>query len=232
MKFKVGDKVKVIDSGKGYTTYKGWIREYGRPYLNYWVYGESVPKLNDIYEIKVIQKHNNFNIMLLLIQNVKNKKVYIISEDGVTLTTETGFTKKDLKDDDLVTLRNGQKGHYTHTGGVRGLSDSHIRNDLTNDGGMGELLDIVKVERPTYTTLFERKEEILDEAEKRYLRGVIRPFRDRITSVKLYDVDKNTAYLIFDMKDDDSFSLPNFKIGTMYKNMELRESYTLEELGL
>ena len=37
---------------------------------------------------------------------------------------------------------------------------------------------------------------------------------------------------IFIKLDDDSFSLPYFKAGTMYQGMELEEAYTLEELGL
>ena len=39
---------------------------------------------------------------------------------------------------------------------------------------------IIKIEEPIYQTVYEHKEEILDEAEKRYLKAVIRPFRARM----------------------------------------------------
>lgn len=81
--------------------------------------------------------------------------------------------------------------------------------------------------------------QILDEEEKRYLAGVIRPFRGRAVFVKKiyhtgYTVDyeqiiirvKSIATLIADIP------LPFFKKGEMYKGMKLNREYTLEELGL
>lgn len=85
----------------------------------------------------------------------------------------------------------------------------------------------------------EHVEPILDDAEKRYLSGVIRPFRGRAVFVKKiyhtgYTIDyeqiiirvKSIATLIADIP------LPFFKKGEMYKGMKLNREYTLEELGL
>lgn len=79
----------------------------------------------------------------------------------------------------------------------------------------------------------EKKEEILDEAEKEYLRAVIKPFREKyhtyITKQKIYVGDERVQ--IYFIKYT-VIKLPFFKAGTMYKGMELNKDYTLEELGL
>lgn len=75
--------------------------------------------------------------------------------------------------------------------------------------------------------------DILDNVEKRYLSAVIRPFRKRVDSImKISDPLSYDKEYIFIKLDEDSFSLPYFKIGTMYQGMELEKVYTLEELGL
>ena len=75
--------------------------------------------------------------------------------------------------------------------------------------------------------------DILDDVEKRYLSAVIRPFRKRVDSIiKISDPLSYDKEYIFIKLDEDSFSLPYFKIGTMYQGMELERAYTLEELGL
>lgn len=76
---------------------------------------------------------------------------------------------------------------------------------------------------------------ILDETEKKYLKGVIRPFRNRVRyiikkeyyeyeyiSIEYKEIDNSTYYI----------QLPNFKSNTMYKGMEIGKDYTLNELGL
>ena len=81
----------------------------------------------------------------------------------------------------------------------------------------------------------EVEEPILDDAERKYLSGVIRPFRNRICSI-VKEGYSNIEYI--QIKYDKVgnintyFSLPSFKVGTMYKGMELNKKYTLKELGL
>lgn len=92
------------------------------------------------------------------------------------------------------------------------------------------------VEIPTYTEYIPPK-PILDDKEKEYLSAVIRPFRKRISKIEkvknpLYKSEWIRFSLICDSIIDDSFSLPSFKTGTMYKGMELDREYSLEELGL
>lgn len=81
--------------------------------------------------------------------------------------------------------------------------------------------------------------QILDDAEKRYLKGVIRPFRGRAVFVKkIYHIGYTVGYeqIIIRVKSIATLiadiPLPFFKKGEMYKGMKLNREYTLEELGL
>lgn len=86
----------------------------------------------------------------------------------------------------------------------------------------------------------EYKEDILDEKEKEYLGAVIKPFRDKVEYIKKVDMylgcNKNCEYIFGELgnEDDivDTFALPYFPKGSMYKGMETGKEYTLEELGL
>ena len=87
----------------------------------------------------------------------------------------------------------------------------------------------------------EYKEPILDEEEKKYLSAVIKPFRDRVIYIKKIDLHlgckKDCEYIFGRLGGNeydvvDTFSLPYFPKGSMYKGMETNKKYTLEELGL
>lgn len=78
---------------------------------------------------------------------------------------------------------------------------------------------------------FIQEKEILDEAEKRYLKAVIRPFKDKIRRISKETTLGGEYYIYIDL-DDDSIGLPNFKKGTMYNGMKDNKEYTLKELGL
>ena len=80
--------------------------------------------------------------------------------------------------------------------------------------------------------------QILDDAERRYLKGVIKPFRNDVLSIQkssgLYAshyYDEISVYYE-SFGHDLCFDLPPFEKGTMYKGMELDREYKLEELGL
>ena len=79
--------------------------------------------------------------------------------------------------------------------------------------------------------------QILNEKEKEYLSAVIKPFRDRIISIRKYKYNQDEyigIYVKYYAETDESemFTLPLFKKGTIYKGMELKKYYTLKELGL
>lgn len=84
----------------------------------------------------------------------------------------------------------------------------------------------------------EIEENILNEKEKEYLSAVIKPFRNRVISIrKNFDVFEN-AYSIFiyikstmEIGKVESIGLPLFK-NNMYMGMEHTTNYTLEDLDL
>ena len=76
------------------------------------------------------------------------------------------------------------------------------------------------------------KPEILDEEEKRYLEGVIRPFRDKVEYIeKIGNSLEPEEFITIQLKNE-VIDLPYFKPNTMYKGMELSKKYIIEELGL
>jgi hypothetical protein len=87
---------------------------------------------------------------------------------------EVNMTKKDLKDGDIVTLRNGDRLVLFEEDFTDVSKDSAnmllVLDDLDNNlnyaryGNRNEDYDVIKVERPVeYETVFERKEEEVKE---------------------------------------------------------------------
>lgn len=72
--------------------------------------------------------------------------------------------------------------------------------------------------------------QILDDAEKRYLKGVIRPFKSEVKSI--WKLSYVSEQIVIQMQSGIEIKLPCFKKGTMYQGMEESKRYTLEELGL
>lgn len=77
----------------------------------------------------------------------------------------------------------------------------------------------------------------LDECERKYLRTVLRPFKDRIDFIGLFklhdDVRGDEMYISVRLRDDaDSIHFPTFEEGMMYTRMTVGKQYTPEELGL
>lgn len=213
MKFKIGDKVRLNKNKKEF--------KYRRGPVSY----------NEIGTIETVNKDE-------YVVNFPSHSCWKGKEDELELAT---FTKSDLKDGDIVIQRNGGKKRYcTNREGFVGIDgDSYLaysnykENLLDKDGD--EIYDIVKVERPTYETVFERKAEILDDTEKNYLRSVIRPFRDRIKYIRKITFSDGDAKISIKIKENIHtwyIELPPFKKDVMYKNMEPNKEYRLEELGL
>ena len=83
------------------------------------------------------------------------------------------------------------------------------------------------------------EEKILDEVEKRYIKNIIRPFRDKVTSICKKQFDDMYEYIVIIYQEEYQEAtrerymyLPNFKINTMYKGMLINQRYTLEDLGI
>ena len=84
------------------------------------------------------------------------------------------------------------------------------------------------------------EEKILDEDEKRYIKNIVIPFRDKVTGIYKRQYDDIYEYIAIIYQDvlpqqcklKRKIYLPNFKKNTMYKGMSLDQTYTLEELGI
>ena len=77
--------------------------------------------------------------------------------------------------------------------------------------------------------------EILDDAEKRYLKGVIRPFRKKVKHIVKINLcsSPEEQFIRIVIGNLDFINFPNFNKNTgMYKGMEVDKLYSLEELGL
>ena len=199
MKFKVGDKVRVVRCSRHKNC----------------EYNNTIGKIIDI----------DANIDFPYVLEDCDE---IFREDELELVQERQFTKTDLKKGDKCTLKNGAVIFFGQECNYRFNNLDEQLRYACNDNA-----SIVKVERPThYETVFERKEEILDKTEKRYLASVIKPFRDKVKYIYKGQEWGNIKEFIHIELKKDALDLPYFKKGTMYKGMEIDRNYKLEELNL
>lgn len=203
MKFKVGDKVKVIAKKHGHGFNIGEI--------------VKIEEISDRdYKCSSLEKNELWWMGEDEFTKVKFTKLDL--KDGDIVTYRNGL-KKIVSGDKLY-------GNDLFT------SLRYYPEDLKDVDGE-EKNDIVKVERPVkYETVFER-EEVLDETEKKYLAEVIRPFRKRIQFIqKKKEITEINPYIRIVCEDNDKLVFPYITNKTMYKGMEVNKKYTLKELGL
>ena len=206
MKFKVGDRVKLI-SDKGCT------------------YGFGIGDICKITKIGNISGFYQIRINNGKTEGFVNEKMIKLLEYTYEDLNKTPIGTK-IKFENGETLLKDGAGLFESDGYVRTIEE--LKKFETRLLGK-----IVKIEEPKYKTVYEYKPEILDETEKRYLRGVIRPFRDNVEIIrKLFSRAKGKYYIQIRYKDEPSTNLPYFESKEIYKNMETDKKYTLEELGL
>lgn len=110
---------------------------------------------------------------------------------------------------------------------------------IVNKNGGCDFISIADLSEDNWE---EYKEPVLDEAEKKYLSAVIKPFRNRVRTIYkevLGGDDDNRRYCVHiclyyegDSLYFDFIDLPRFIGNRMYKGMKDNKKYTLEELGL
>ena len=212
MKFKIGDKVKVINCDNA---------------------GTDCANFNKVSTITDIMNGSKYPYELKgITESFREKELELV---------ERQFTKSDLQDGDIITLRNGLK--YRKVGRKIRTSYAIISLDCLTENlkclWQGQNIDVIKVERPTrYETVYERveedKKEILDETEREYLKAVIKPFKKRVKFIRkieslTFSAEKELLQI---QLNDDDIALPYFEKNTMYKGMKLDKDYSLEELGI
>ena len=206
-KFKVGDRVKSILKEEYYGIRYGDI---GTVQEN-----SQYPFVRWDRTEKLVSFNKKNLLKLFTYEDLKKCPV------GTKITFENGRTFVRASESDYRT--------FTDTDGYRGIEDLKGLKDSWLDGYYGEK---VKIEEPTYETVYEYKPEILDEAEKRYLKDVIRPFRNRIKYIcKSVSAFGKYEYIEVNLGND-TLVLPVFKPNTMYKGMKVDKKYALKELDL
>ena len=108
---------------------------------------------------------------------------------------------------------------------------SRFRNDQDwYDSGMLECLLLGKY------NIIQNIRPILDEAEKRYLTNIIKPFKDQVIAIAKRSANYGEFIDIMidegEVGDCGNIYLPYFKPGKMYKDMKVNREYTLEQLEL
>ena len=124
-------------------------------------------------------------------------------------------------------IKNGYKFSDLH---CSYMQPGSICSFYLNDKNVGKVSGLSFFEAIKTWLDAEHIEPILDDAEKRYLSAVIRPFRDKVEYIEKVDVACE-EYIHIQLNKDWAF-LPHFRTGTMYKGMKPNHGYTLEELGL
>ena len=210
MKFKVGDKVKVRKDLKP-NRYYGGVR-----------FDSDMRKMKG-RTVTIIGAFDDDSY------RVEGSIFYWTDE----MFENKEYTYEDLKKSPIGTKITFEDGKFNIRRNEEWFTGEYPREiaDLKKlKDNYGEQGKIIKIEEPTYQTVYEYKPEILDETEKRYLRGVIRPFRDEVTYI-----EKANAYdcsFIRIATNEEDIVLPHFKADAMYKGMKTNKAYTLEELGL
>lgn len=106
-------------------------------------------------------------------------------------------------------------------------NDSHIM-----EYGAINKKNILKIEEPQYKVVYMDVFDILDEDDKRYIKSVIRPFRDKVKYITKRSRDLGREFISITLNDNFIINLPFFAKGTMYNNMESDMNYTLEGLNI
>ena len=216
MDFKAGDKVKLARTDGEWEWYKNHlgktftIRKIGEDWT-----GKKFAELEENDELMPFIKNLELVEKTYTYEDLKKAPV------GTKVTFESGIILIKVDKENYKEIKEYGTTRYIEL--LKGLKDNW---QFMNQGR------IIKIEEPTYTTVYKYKPEILDEAEKRYLRAVIRPFRDKIKYICKSVSDFGKYEYINVNLGNDTLVLPDFKPNTMYKGMKLEKKYTLEELRI
>ena len=216
MEFKVGDKVKLVrknDEGEWYEKYLGQmftIKDIEEDWKGtFAVLKEKGTLMPYLKNLELVEETYTY-------EDLKKSPI------GTKITFESGIILIKVDKENYKEIKEYGTTRYIEL--LKGLKDNW---QFMNQG------KIIKIEEPTYKTVYEVKPEILDEAEKKYLSNVIRPFRDRVNNIrKVKSYTNNKSEYIIISIGNENITLPYFEENAMYKGMRLNKEYTLKELGI
>ena len=164
---------------------------------------------------------------------VENNFVRVKEDESINPYFNNIIKVNNLKDYDLkkaplgtkITFKSGdtiiKNGKKTYSNSYFTTYDNQIYKEI-----------IAKIEEPEYKTVYENVFDVLDEKERKYLKDVIRPFRNRVKHITKGNVFECKEFITICIDDYYAVNLPLFEKGTMYVGMETDKNYTLEDLNI
>lgn len=80
--------------------------------------------------------------------------------------------------------------------------------------------------------LSECRELLLTDSERNYLSSIIKPFRDKVTYIGMFQEGNYKSYIEIGIDGDLEIALPSFPNNKMYLGMKMDKKYTLDELEM
>ena len=222
MKYKIGDKVKIRKDLKGGCYYNGL---YFADEME--IYKGKIATITEIENDKAYRidfnKEERYRIGL-------DEGVWCWSDDMFENNVPTEKQSNDMKKLEDIVLK---KGDFVELDDGFLMMVSFDYSSSVKDSFGNDCNKITKIKRPTqYETIYEALPETLDKVEKKYLKKVLRPFKDSILYIAKFKHSSKTLEWIYVKLALNEISFPYFEVNTMYKGMEVGKRYTLEELGL
>lgn len=149
---------------------------------------------------------------------------------NVEMIVEKGY---DLKDLDIAFNRTEKKNGVLYDRFdilIKQTKVSEIR--VKRPDGIKEDADFVDyADRQLMRWLDHEQGNILDKAERRYLRSYSKPFRNSVDAVAKVGGSKRESIMV-QINGEPSIPFPAFEAGTMYKGMQKYRWYTPDELKI
>lgn len=135
-KFKIGDKVKVVDAGRTYTTYNAWAKKHGL--TNYAGRPRDCMTYNGLIGVIVAVVHSATERGYLIGIRAEDGKEYIVEDCGLELVTDVNL-KDLLTNGRRVKLRNGTM--YTVVdGALIRPEDTKLKLAWVSTNDLGEII--------------------------------------------------------------------------------------------
>lgn len=221
MNYNVGDLVKVKSDLKAEKCYKGLY------------FAREMEKFNGkTYRIReCCYEHDNYYLEGILVWKFNDEMLEPIEEINNEEINKFQYGDK------VRVIKNGKCGIIKN---LNNIIPDYTENGILNQNYRVEYIGNNIGDYDYYgcleLRLIERNVPNLDEEEKKYLNGIIKPFKKYVNFIeKLNYIEGEEEYIIIKINKNgrmETITLPCFKINSMYKNMKINKKYNLKELDL
>ena len=115
---------------------------------------------------------------------------------------------------------------------ISSLEEAQDYKNMANSSGEYDSIEIIKIERPKYEVV-EEKKELLTEEEKEFLEQVLKfgNYKEETTNGTVKFIEKK-GYYIYLYYDEWACNTVYFDKNLYFRNLIEDKKYTLKELGL